>query len=89
MHRYLSIHQLPMEYVMPLATNATANEWHSAPVFLRLPSVIRMTGLARSTIYRLVSEQQFPAPVRLGPRAVAWRRSDLEQWSDAREVSAH
>lgn len=74
---------------MPLATNAPANQWQSAPVFLRLPSVIRMTGLARSTIYRLVSEQQFPAPVRLGARAVAWRRTDLEQWSETRKVSTH
>jgi len=80
---------------MGIETNAAINAatrdnaWSSAPVFLRLPSVIRMTGLARSTIYRLVSEQQFPAPVRLGPRAVAWRRTDLEQWSEARKASTH
>lgn len=54
------------------------------PVFLRLPSVMRVTGLGRSTIYRLMAEQKFPCPVQLGPRAVAWRRCEIEAWSDAR-----
>ena len=59
------------------------------PVFLRMPTVMRMTGLGRSTIYRLIADQKFPCPVRLGPRAVAWRRSDLDQWSEARPVVTH
>jgi prophage regulatory protein len=59
------------------------------PVFLRMPTVIRMTGLGRSTIYRLIADRKFPSPVRLGPRAVAWRRADLDQWSEARPVVSH
>jgi hypothetical protein len=43
---------------------------------------MRITGLGRSTIYRLIADQKFPSPVRLGPRAVAWRRTDLDQWSE-------
>jgi prophage regulatory protein len=54
-----------------------------------MPSVVRMTGLARSTIYRLIAEKEFPSPVRIGPRAVAWRRSELEQWSETRPTAAH
>jgi len=59
------------------------------PVFLRMRTVMRMTGLGRSTIYRLIADQKFPSPVRLGPRAVAWRRVDLDQWSEARPVVSH
>lgn len=59
------------------------------PPFLRLPAVIRMTGLGRSTIYRLVAEDKFPTPVRLSARAIAWRRSDLERWSEARPAATH
>ena len=59
------------------------------PVFLRMRTVIRLTGLGRSTIYRLIADQKFPRPVRLGPRAVAWRRSDLDLWSDARPTATH
>jgi prophage regulatory protein len=60
-----------------------------AVAFLRLRVVIRVTGLSRSTLYRLIANGQFPRPVRLGPRAVAWRRSDVEAWSDARPVTTH
>ncbi len=59
------------------------------PVFLRMPTVMRMTGLGRSTIYRLIAERRFPSPVRLGSRAVAWRRADLDEWSEARPVVSH
>ena len=55
--------------------------------FLRLPSVLQITGLGRSTIYRMVADNRFPRPVRIGQRAIAWRQSDLESWSEARPTS--
>lgn len=60
-----------------------------APMFLRMPSVVRTTGLCRSTIYRLIAEKKFPSPVRVGDRAVAWRQQDLDQWSEGRLPSPH
>jgi prophage regulatory protein len=57
------------------------------PIFLRLGEVLRVTGLARSTVYRLMAENGFPAPCRLGRRAVGWRNDDIAQWSAARPVS--
>lgn len=59
----------------------------SAPMFVRMPVVVRMTGLGRSTIYRLIAEKKFPGPVRVGERAVAWRQADLDRWSDERPSS--
>jgi prophage regulatory protein len=61
----------------------------TSSVFLRMPSVMQMTGLGRSTIYRLMAQQQFPCPVRLGVRAVAWRRSELNEWSQTRPAASH
>lgn len=58
-------------------------------LFLRMRAVVRMTGLGRSTIYRLVAENKFPSPVRLASRAIAWRRVDLERWSEGRPTVAH
>ncbi|WP_369973867.1 helix-turn-helix transcriptional regulator [Pelomonas sp. KK5] len=52
-----------------------------------MPSVLRMTSLGRSTIYRLISEGKFPRPVRIGDRAVAWRQTDLDSWSETRQLS--
>lgn len=59
------------------------------PLLVRLPAVMRMTGLGRSTIYRMVAAHKFPSPVRLGARAVAWRQSDLDQWTESRPVVTH
>lgn len=58
-------------------------------LFVRMAVVMRMTGLGRSTIYRLMAEDKFPPPVRLAKRAVAWRRIDLERWSAARPTVSH
>jgi prophage regulatory protein len=72
-------------------TNAasTDNSGIDAALFLRMRAVTRWTGLGRSTIYRLVAQDKFPPPVRLANRAVAWRRADLERWSEARPEVAH
>lgn len=61
----------------------------SSPVFLRMRSVVQITGLGKSTIYRLIASKQFPSPVRLTSHAVAWRSSDIEAWSETRPVAAH
>jgi predicted DNA-binding transcriptional regulator AlpA len=49
--------------------------------FLRLPAVKAVTGLSKTSIYELIREKNFPAPVRLGPRAVAWVKSEIRQWA--------
>ena len=48
--------------------------------------------LSRSSIYRLMRlvdhpEAKFPAPVRIGLRAVRWRRSDIRVWIASRELA--
>jgi prophage regulatory protein len=58
-------------------------------VLARLPVVLKVTGLGRSTIYRWIADGSFPAPVCLGPRAVAWRWSDLDRWTQSRHTKQH
>ena len=58
------------------------------PTLLRLPSVMRMTGLARSTIYKLIAQKQFPAPVKLSERAVAWLQPEIDKWIGSRTRSS-
>ncbi len=55
-----------------------------ATTLMRLPNVMQMTGLARSTIYKLISDERFPPPLKLTQRAVAWRLMDIEQWIASR-----
>ena len=52
--------------------------------FIRRPAVENRTGLARSTIYLLMQNGQFPKPDRIGGRAVAWPEAEVEAWLNAR-----
>ncbi|MFS7249656.1 helix-turn-helix transcriptional regulator [Rahnella rivi] len=62
--------------VMPLA--------YPRDRFMRLPEVIHTTGLSRSTLYDLISRQQFPAQISLGGKNVAWLASEIEGWMNDR-----
>jgi prophage regulatory protein len=52
--------------------------------FLRLAEVQRRVPYSRSTIYLKVSCGEFPQPIDLGARAVAWLESDVDEWIAAR-----
>ena len=46
----------------------------------RLPDVMNMTGLSRSSIYLRISTNEFPKPVKLGRRAVGWPEDSIIAW---------
>jgi len=52
--------------------------------FMRLPEVIHVSGLSRSTIYDLISRSAFPAQVSLGGKNVAWLASEVSAWMNER-----
>lgn len=56
--------------------------------FLRLPEVKRMTGLSRSSIYMQIKTGQFPAPVKLGGRAVGWVEDEILTWARDRVLES-
>lgn len=51
---------------------------------LKLPDVMGITGLSRSSIYSFVRQGSFPSPVPLGSRAVGWIAAEIEHWLNER-----
>ena len=47
---------------------------------IRIKDVMDRTGLARSTVYKYINLGQFPQPIKLGTRAVAWVERQVEAW---------
>ncbi|MDH0293172.1 AlpA family transcriptional regulator [Pseudomonas sp. GD04087] len=47
---------------------------------MRLQEVMATTGLARSTIYKFISEGTFPKTVPLGGRSVGWVEEEVQDW---------
>lgn len=52
---------------------------------IKLPEVVTLTTLSKSTIYKLVKMGSFPQPVKLSVRATGWRVSDVEAWLMSRQ----
>jgi len=50
--------------------------------FIRLPEVLERTGLCKAWIYRLIRRGEFPAPIKLGERAIAFIESEVDEWID-------
>ncbi len=46
----------------------------------RLPEVMNMTGLSRSSIYLRISTDEFPKPVKIGRRAIGWPEETIIAW---------
>ncbi|MGN6305723.1 MAG: helix-turn-helix transcriptional regulator [Mesorhizobium sp.] len=49
-------------------------------VLLRLPSVVGPHGIlpiSKSSFWQGVAEGRYPKPIRLSPRVVCWRRSEI------------
>jgi prophage regulatory protein len=51
---------------------------------LRLPVVLDRVPLSRASIYKRCKEGTFPPPVEIGPRAIGWRESEINDWIKAR-----
>jgi prophage regulatory protein len=45
--------------------------------FLRLPTVLALYPVSRSTWYAGIKAGRFPKPVKLGPQTSAWRVEDV------------
>jgi prophage regulatory protein len=53
---------------------------------LRLPAVTALTGLSRSTIYRLMQADAFPKGLKPTARTIAWRSTDIAKWIESRDL---
>jgi len=55
---------------------------------IRRQAVEVTTGLSRSSIYAMMSDNSFPRPIRIGKRAVAWREGDIAAWIEQRSAES-
>ena len=52
--------------------------------FLRLKQVKQLTGFSRSWIYEAIRRGDFPPPIAIGARAVAWTSGSIAEWQAGR-----
>jgi len=52
---------------------------------LRWPVVQEITGISRTTVWRLENVKQFPARVKVSKGITAWKESEIMTFIDSRE----
>lgn len=71
------------------STLAASTTVHLAPApvptlpltgFLRQPQVLVFVPISKSTLWRRIQAQTFPAPVKLSERVTVWRTEDIRRW---------
>lgn len=50
------------------------------PLVYRLPQLVQVLQLSKTTIYELMQTGDFPHPVGLTPRSVGWRADEVQAW---------
>ena len=51
---------------------------------LRLSALVARVGLSQATIYRMISNGEFPRSVRIGVRATGWCSDEIDDWLASR-----
>ena len=54
---------------------------------IRRPEVETITGIPRSTLYAKIALGDFPAPIKIGQRAVGWLEAEVNDWLSSRQRS--
>lgn len=67
---------------------ANPTERHSSLGFLRLPQVLELIPVSRSTWWAGVKSGRFPRAYKLGSRVTAWRHEDIKRFIGSVAVDA-
>ncbi|EPY5321479.1 AlpA family transcriptional regulator [Klebsiella sp. JB_Kp036] len=51
---------------------------------IRFAEVQKRTGYSKAWLYRLMSQQRFPAAIKIGSRSVAFIESEIDDWVNQR-----
>lgn len=70
------------EIPAPAETPASPTSPPEPGRFLRMPEVLSLVGMSRSTMYERMKTGRFPKSVELGGNMVVWREMDVRSWMD-------
>ncbi len=63
-------------------SQSNSNTPPSPQGYLRIPQVLKLIPVSKSTWWSWVKEGKAPAPIKLGPKITAWKAEDIHQFLD-------
>jgi len=65
-------------------SNNTAQTAVAMPRLIRRKEVLARVGLSQTSMYEQIADGQFPKPIPIGPKSVAWLSTEIEAWINHR-----
>lgn len=65
----------------PKPANETRRSSAISP-FMSMQQVLEVVPISRSTLYLMISNDEFPKQIKLGKRTAVWSKSDVQKWID-------
>lgn len=56
-------------------------------IYRKKAVLAKLGGISETTLRRWMKDEDFPRPKQLGPRAVGWLASQVDDWLDKRPVA--
>ena len=56
---------------------------------MRIQDVCDYTTLCRSSVFKMVAANEFPQPLKLSYKVVAWQREDIDKWLASKKEQAN
>lgn len=53
---------------------------------ISMGELIKRLGLSRSTINKMMKDETFPVPIKIGERRIAWKVAAIDEWLEGREA---
>lgn len=73
-------------YDWPVTVDVTFGEKRKPHVqmkkILRMPDVLKAMGISKRKLWYDINEGKFPAPVKLGERAIGWFEDEIAAYQD-------
>lgn len=57
---------------------------NTMPRLIRRKELLSRLGISESSLYEQIAAGQFPKPIPIGPKAVAWLESEVVDWINHR-----
>jgi len=51
---------------------------------IRMSETMRRTGYGKAWLYKLISQDRFPKPIKIGARSIAFVESEVDDWINLR-----
>lgn len=71
-----------------MSTSITESKPTSGKLLYRVNQLTAEIGISRAHLYQLVKRGEFPQPIKIGNRAIAWPAQAIEAWIAERAAAA-